>query len=259
MLSKIFLFTKNNLANIIFGISAVFYLLLLCRNPFSERTLIPNFDPFPDATYYLAPPLNLLKGYGLNMYREGRYLIPGVAPLYSLSLLPAFLFKADPRMFYLVNVFLSLISLLLFYLIIKKVLIADRDQKTIRLLNYGYLSIILFLYITNFYLSWYPQWAMAENLLLPLFLLGVYLLLSEINFRTVLLSGLIPLSFVATKYANFPLTLIYPCLYIYKICSVKKVKPWLIWFLLIVFSSAVLFIGHDALFKNRYFLKTLRN
>ena len=126
---KLLSFFKKNPVKVIFIILFAIYCLFLLRSPFSTRTLIPNFDPFPDATYYLNPALSLIQGHGLTMFREGRSLIPGVAPLYSLSLIPFFVLKQDPRMFYFANILFSLLSFYIFYRILIKILFYQMSRR----------------------------------------------------------------------------------------------------------------------------------
>src|SRR5260221_457428 len=100
-----------------FLICLVVFVLLLARNPFSERTLIPNLEPYPDSFYYIDPALSRAKVHGYVLEGEGRSLPRIVPPMYSLALTPAFIIFPDARMFYVTNVILALISFALFYAI----------------------------------------------------------------------------------------------------------------------------------------------
>lgn len=195
----------------VFLVCFIIFGLLLYKDPFSQRTLIPNFEPFPDTFYYITSARNALEGKGLRFIREGREIRQGVPPLYSVSLMPAFLIRNDPRIFYFVNVAFSLLSFFLFYLILKHI--------TKNLLIYG---LGLFLYITNYFFYWISTLAMAENLILPLFLGGVLILISRINLLNVSLAAALSTSFYATKYAALPLTVIFPLLYFCKILFWQK-------------------------------------
>lgn len=258
----------------IFIMCFVVFLLFLARNPFSTRTLIPNFDPFPDATYYLNPALSLLQGHGLNMFREGRSLIPGVAPLYSLSLLPFFVMKPDPRMFYFANILFSLLSFFLFYCIVIKLLairslshtnhqsLTTNLQSPISNLLITFIS--LFLYITNFYLNWFPTLAMAENLQHLLFLFGIYLLLKPISKKNALFAGFIAVSFTLVKYASFPLTATYFILYILKyVLSSRQKSGSSLYISCAVFVATFFlvlssYIYYDVTYKAGSFTNTFR-
>jgi hypothetical protein len=140
-------------------------------------------------------------------------LNPGVPPLYSFVILPFYLFNSDARMFYFTNVALSLISFYFFYLILKKVTN-----------NFWLISFVLFLFATNLFIYWYPQWAMAENLILPLFLAAVLLLLEKVSARNAIVAGLVAVSFYATKYAAAPLLGIFFLFYFLKILFTKNLK-----------------------------------
>lgn len=179
--------------------------LLLARNPFSSRTLIPNFEPFPDSFYYIVPARSFLAGHGLQMYRLTRGFVPAVPPLYSFALMPLFLVHNDPRMFYYMNVVLAFISFALFVAISKQIM----RQASVRVLLY-------FLYVTNFYITSYPQWVMAENLTLPLLLLSVYLLIRPTGKWGAVLAAVLPLTFYATKFAHAPLTIVVFLLFLLK-------------------------------------------
>lgn len=196
--------------------SSLALFVLLLRNPYSTRTLIPNLEPFPDAMYYTTPPRCFLQGLGWKMCRlynpEIEGITPAVPPAYSLVLLPGYLLNLDVRTFYFVNVVLSLFSLFLLYKISKN------------FFNNSFISgAILFLYVTNYFTYWYPTLAMAENLLQPLFLLSVLVLQQKkLTLKISFLVGILSVSFYATKYAFAPLTVFFPLIYIIKIFKEQK-------------------------------------
>ena len=197
-------------------LSCVFiFLLLLYKDPFSERSLIPNFEPYPDTFYYTVPPLNLVKGEGFYLSREGRVLRNSIPPLYSLVILPFILINPDPRMVYYANVFLALISFILFLLILKKITE-----------NVWIIGVALFLYVTNYFLFWMPTLAMAENLLLPLYLAAILLLLRPVSLLNFGLLGVISLCIFATKAANIPVLVAILLLSSLKIFFLDKTKIW---------------------------------
>src|SRR5581483_3848116 len=200
---KLLEFIKPNIA---FIVCLFIFALLLARNPFSTRNLIPNFEPSPDAIYYVNTARSLLNGQGFEVSRNGRGFIPYVPPLYSLSFLPIFALNNDPRLFYVMNVLLMLSSFVLLYLIVKK--ITD---------NTWIISFVLFLFVTNFYIYWYPTLAMAENLILPLFLASILLLMTKISYKNIVLAAIIDVAFYATKYEAISLSGIYFLIYIFKL------------------------------------------
>lgn len=221
----------------------LFFALLIYKDPFSQRTLIPNLEPYPDTFNYINPALNLIYGKGFNMSREGREFKPSVPPLYSLSLIPSFVIKQDPRMAYYTNVVLAFISLFFFRAILKKVF---KNKLTI--------YILLILFITNYFLYWVPSIIMAENLTLALFLISVYLLLSKPVVSNQILLAALAICIYATKYANIPLTLIIIPLSLGKIMleklilkqKIKLISIFLIAFLLFSTMLAVF----EAITKN---------
>lgn len=181
-------------------------LLLLARNPFSLRTLIPVLDPFPDSIHYTNSAFSLLKGKGFVVEREGMSIQADVPPLYSLTLLPSFLIFHDVRTFYFTNVFLSIAAFLLFYRLVR----LSFTRKRIQLL-------VLLSYLICLPLSWYTTLPMAENLILPLFLVGLNLMVEDFTFKKSLLMAVVSVCFYATKYASIPLLFAFAFLYFLKI------------------------------------------
>lgn len=200
------LITEELFKKMLMGIIFLTFLLLLFKNPFSERNLIPNLEPYPDSIHYLNPPLSFLKGKGFAIEREGRTLKPSVPFLYSASLMPGFFINRDVRFFYFTNIVLAFLGLVFFYKFLEKFL----PNSYINLL-------IMFLYATNYFIYWYPNLPMAENLILTLYLIGLYLLVSKLTVKNACLAGLIGISFYATKYASVSLTVAYFFIYSMKI------------------------------------------
>lgn len=196
---------------LIFGSCLLLFGLLLFKDPFSTRSLIPNLEPYPDTFHYINGARSLLSGYGLKIVREGRVTNTSVPPLYSLVLVPAFIISNDPRVFYFINIILAILSFSLFYLILKKLI---NNQLII--------FITLFLYTTNYFIYWLPTLAMAENLILPLFLLAVLLLISKPNIKNIIFAGFVCISFYATKYASIPLSASFGLIYLIKVMLSQK-------------------------------------
>lgn len=224
------LINKLSSGNVIFIGCLIIFCLLLFKDVFSERTLIPNFEPFPDAFHYVIPARNIVKGEGFVISREGKVLqSSSVGPLYSFSLIPIFIINNDPRMFYFTNIIIAVLSFSLFYKIIFKI-----SQ------SHWIIFIALFLYSTNYYLYWYPTLAMAENLMILLFLGAVYLVLLPVKPINLLIAAVIALSFYLTKYANAPLTPIYICIYGLKIFISKKEKRYFLTYIALISFMMIL-------------------
>lgn len=212
----------------------------MAKSPYSLRNLISNMEPYPDTFHYIIPARSLASGGPFAIARESRTLKPTVPPLYSLFLLPAYFINHDPRTFYFVNIILSCISLWLLSLILKKI----TENKWI----YG---LILFLFATNYYMYWYPQWAMAENLILPIFLLGIYLLMTPISKPSFLVASAVPFLTFFTKYAYLPFAAIYFFLYFVKVLKEsgkKKISNLLklIFLNILLFSVAYLYQAYTS-------------
>ncbi len=199
------LFSLNFVFVVLFG-------LLIYKDPFSERTLIPNFEPYPDTFFYINPALSLIKGDGMHIVREGRVLKPNVPPLYSLTLIPIFLTRQDPRMAYYVNVILAFASLFLFWAILNKLF-------TNKLIIY----LLLLLYTTNYFIYWVPTLIMAENLTLTLFLAVLFFLLSGVSKINLAATAFFAIAIYATKYANIPISIAVAAVYLIKILFLESV------------------------------------
>ncbi len=191
---------------IYFLICTLVLIFLLFKNPFSSRTLIPNFEPSPDSFDYVTSARSFVQGKGLKLTRAEGVLESSVPPLYSLALVPGFLINLDARMFYFTNILLALFSAGIFFKILTKI----TDNTIIRFS-------VFFFYVTNYSIYWYPTLAMSENLLLLLFNLAVLLLFSPITPKRAFLAGLITTFFYATKYAALPLTIVFLSLFLIKI------------------------------------------
>lgn len=187
------------------------FAVMLARNPYSLRTLIANLEPYPDSIHYLNPAMSFARGDGMYITREDRKLLPVVPPMYSLTMVPVYLLSSDVRSFYFVNVGLAFLSLFFFYLILQKVF------KGHRLLIFS----LLFLYVTNHLLSWFPSLAMAENLLLPIILASVYLLLEPPSRKSAILLPGLAVACYATKYASLPVAVCIPLLLALRIFRMK--------------------------------------
>lgn len=225
MKKSVLIFLQTHWVALICG--SLFFLLLL-RNPFSVRTLIPNLEPFPDSFHYIDPSFSFLQGKGFVFEREGRTSTPSVPPLYSLVLSPVFVLIPDVRAFYITNVILSATAFLLFYSITRVLF----KKNSIRFL-------VVLLYTLSAPLNWFPQLAMAENLLLPLFLASVLLLIIQVSPRRAFLAGFLAMSFYATKYASLPLTIVFPLLYSLKLYVERKNLHREV----VIFLSSVLLFG----------------
>lgn len=196
----------RNLAAALLFLNLLTFLLLLCKNPFSERNLISNLEPYPDTIHYISPALSLIHGKGFNIEREGRTILPTVPFLYSAVLVPLFLIADDARVFYFTNVLIAMGGALLFYIFLKRIT-ADRFIPLF----------ILFLYVTNYFVYWYPNLAMAENLGLGLFMVSIFLLTSKVTTKNIMLAGILSISFYAAKYAYFTLSAVFIVAYSIKI------------------------------------------
>ncbi len=227
---------KLSLSQIFLIGCAFLLLLLLFKDPFSQRNLISNLEPYPDTIHYLSPAINFIQGKGFYIEREGRLKNPNVPLMYSVSLMPLFLINQDVRVFYFTNILIAFLSLLILYKISKKLFKAP-----------FILGLVLFLYVTNYFIYWFPTLAMAENLLIPIFLLSLLMLLEKVTRKRAILSGFLVLSFYATKYATIPLSASLFILYLLKIFwdkdkDQRRIKLLIYFILSASFAFAVFFL-----------------
>ncbi|HAU99209.1 MAG TPA: hypothetical protein DCW55_03185 [Candidatus Pacebacteria bacterium] len=208
--------------------------LLLFRNPFSVRTLIPNFEPYPDSLHYITSARCFLAGQGFSLCREGRQLETSVPPLYAMSLIPFFLIRNDPRMFYFANVLFTLISVGLFFVILRRL-------KIHRIIQFA----TVFFYVTHQYVYWFPTLAMAENLLIPTMLLVVYLFLAPLSKKNAIFSAFAMIALYEIKYVTFPLVGLFGALYGLRILLEQKGRDRIKIFGLFVCFFVIIFMLFD--------------
>lgn len=231
-------------AHTFFLVCFFIFCLLLFKDIFSVRTLIPNMEPFPDSIHYVNAVRSLLSGDGLFIVREGRTLATSVPPLYSFFLAPAYILNNDARMFYYINLILALTSFFIFY----RLLILLVNNSIIR-------NFVLFLYVTNYYFYWFPNLAMAENLILFLFLSFLMLLLSKSTLFNIFIAGLLAISFYATKYASITLTVCALTSYFIKLFFLWRNGKFKINGFLLFFGST--FLAFSAFSLSEYITKNV--
>lgn len=193
---------------LLFFLNFLIFTILLFKNPFSERNLISNLEPYPDSIHYLSPALSFIHGKGFYIEREDRIFKSTVPFLYSLVLTPGFLLYDDVRFFYITNVVLALSGFVFFYFFLTRI----SGNKLIP-------PLLGFIYVTNYFIYWFPNLPMAENLGLSLFNAGLFLLTTKISSKSAVLIGIIAVSFYAAKYANFTLSVALVFVYLLKIYS----------------------------------------
>lgn len=235
-------FLKNlSLKQIFFLLCAFLLLLLLFKNPYSTRNLISNLEPYPDTIHYLSPAINLIQGKGFYIEREGRRSNPRVPLLYSVSLMPLFLINQDVRVFYFTNILIAFITLSILYKV------SDKLFKVPFILG-----LVLFIYVTNYFIYWFPTLAMAENLLLSFFLLSIFVLSGKVTRVNAVLTGLLVLSFYATKYATIPLSVSLFILYLLKIFFEKNEYKGKYRLQLVIYFVISAFLAYLAFFLFEY-------
>ncbi|MBI2020642.1 hypothetical protein HYS94_04460 [Candidatus Daviesbacteria bacterium] len=200
--------------DLILVLGIILLALLLFKKPLSPTNTISDLEPSPDAIHYLNPLVSLLNGQGLVLSYQDRVIPTAVPPFYTLTLLPLYLLSGEIRFFYITNVILTIFSTILFYKI-----------TTFLFKNRVIIAILLLGYVTNYVVYWYPQNAMAENLLLPLYLFSIWLLLQSLTPKIILLSSISAVAFLATKYVAWILALSLMIMLVIKIYFNKNSGP----------------------------------
>jgi hypothetical protein len=233
----------NNLITLrkIILVAVIMLSLLLFKDVYSERTLIGNIEPNPDTLHYIVPARSLINGGPFGITREYGSIRTNVTPLYSLFLLPIYLINYDPRTYYFLNVLLAFSSFIIFSAVVRRL----TGNKWV----YG---LTLLLYVSNYYIYWYPQWAMAENLLLTLFMLGANLIQSKVTSKKIIFASLIGASFFATKLSHASTSVVFGLIYMCKIFydkrsekRLKNITSFVIWSL--VFWIPLLYFAEQRL------------
>ncbi len=199
------LFKKNKFKVTLIVLWLVFVSLSF-RNPFNNRSILPNLEPYNDSLYYSLPTINFLKGKGFVMSAFGREVTNLVPPLYSIYLLPFFAIFQNIRIFYIANMILALGSIYFFC----------KSCKIIFKNNF----IVLFLggiLVTNFYFYNLPSLLMAENPTIFLTIFSFYLLISKKSKRNVILAGILGVIFWLIKSSNLSLGIVFYLLYLIKL------------------------------------------
>lgn len=180
------------------GLPLALLVLLLSRNPYSDRTLIGNFEPFPDTFHYVVPARELAQGRGFYIAREFGRIVPAVPPLYSIFLTPTWFFSQDARTFYFVNIVLALTSFALLAGLLR--LMTNKSWL---------IGLTLLLWVTNWYTYWLPSLAMSENLLFVWILLMLVWVRLPLQKWSGLFAGLLVWLPYLTKFSAAPQTFIF--------------------------------------------------
>jgi len=127
-----------------------------------------NLEPYPDGLLYALSARNFAMGHGLQLIYQQSNLALWVPPLYSLILSLGYLINSAPQVFYVVNVLLGGVTIVLLWLVLQE----TTSSWWIKILGVG-------LYLSHAYIVWLPSVPMSENAALPLFLLALYGLLKK--------------------------------------------------------------------------------
>jgi hypothetical protein len=199
-----------------------------------------NLEPLAESIYNLRGAEGIARAGSISLNLVG-IAIPNPVPwLYPLLLSPIFLFASDPRWFYLLNLALLFISVGLFYFLLAR-LVASRFAKTL----------LWLLFLLNPVLSTLPQHPVADNLVLPLFLVLYFILTLPVVRITAGLLGVSAMLLFLAKPIMGPISLLFILAYSWRIYSAKskqkiQIRGWLYYapilttlVLWLIFASAV--------------------
>lgn len=204
----------------LFFLVGIFFLLSY-KNPFNAKSLIPNLEPYPDSLFYSFPDWNLIKGKAFRMSLNDISIQNIVPPSYTLYLLPFLALFRDIRVFYFANIVLSLVSIIFFYLIIKKIFKSD--------LSAFVLELIL---VTSYYFYSLPQFLMAENMSLTVFLLLIWFYLKPVSIKNIWVFSGLNIIFLLIKLSNVAVFASLELIFLLKVLETKD-KKILVKFILI--------------------------
>lgn len=226
----------------------IIYLTLAFKDPYSNRSLIPNLEPYNDTLYYSLPVLNWLRHNQFKMLAFDKTVPNIVPPLYSAYLLPFLAVGNNIRNFYVANLMLMLASVALFYAVCQKIF---KNQVITFVLG--------FLLVSNFYFFNLPSLLMAENISLFFTMLAFYLLLASLSKKNLLLSAWIGVLLLLIKSSNLPITIAFYALYILRLLKENRKiskyqaqnKQYLGLFALYLISPIVLYLSYYFLIYNK--------
>ncbi len=224
--------------NIVIVLLITIFVLLSFKKVYTSDTLIPNLEPYPDTLYYSIPAWNFVHGNGFVMKTQDTVIKQQTPPLFGLYLIPFFAFFKDIRSFYFANIFLSILTIILFVNIIDKIFSGKTLYKGILTLFLG------FFLVTNFYFYSMPQLLMAEPFTLFLVTLGIYLYVSKpSNFKT-FLSSQLGFLLILVKLSNVPYSVIFAILFFIKYFSLPKPNKYFKLFMIFTGISFLYTIGY---------------
>lgn len=236
-------------------ITLAFILALLAyKNPYSTTSLIPNIEPYPDTLYYSVPAWNFVNNKNFVMESFGYQSKIVTPPLYSIYLIPFFIFFRDIRSFYYANMLLVFGSLYFFLLTLNKVFYKKPVDELI-------IGLIGFFFVSNFYVYTQPSLLMTESSTLFLVTYALYALSFPISKLSAVFAGFVGLSLIMIKFSNLPVAIVFTLFYLYKILKEKN-KFWIMFltpvimslliFVYYIFATKIL-IGHKNLSTNAGF------
>ncbi len=192
---------KNKKIIFVFGGLVVLFLALAFKNPFNDKSQIPNMEPFPDTLLYSLPSWNWINNRGFAIKAFGLETKPLVPPTYGLLMSPFMAITHDIRGFYYGNILLALATIVVLMLMVLKLL---KDNKY----KLGIAGLIGFYLVSNFYFYIEPQLFMTENLTIFLVTLCFYLMLCPITLWQSLISVLTLWLTLTVKLTNLPVAMV---------------------------------------------------
>jgi hypothetical protein len=229
MLKNWLKFIKKNLLWLTLGLYLTITLIALL----DPNHFLYNLEPYPDGILYALSGKNFWLGKGLKLIFSFGEKTNWVPPIYSLLLGLSELAFPQPFAFYLMNVFIGIGTITIFYFLITKTTKTKLTQLLAMLVLLSH-SLIFFL----------PTIPMTENLTLMLFIAFIASFFID-GYKKYLLLALIFVTALFTRYSIFPIlmagVLIIPLLFLQKVNLKKKLS--IIFFTTALFLLAFLFLS----------------
>ena len=169
------------------------YLLFTLSALLDPNHFLYNLEPYPDGLLYALSGKNFWLGRGLKLISPFGKLTNWTPSIYSLILgLGAFIFSI-PASFYVTNIVINLITIVVFYWILK----TTTNNPTTKII--GMIS-----FLSHFIFFWLPSSPLTENISLLFFTTMIASFFIK-NWKKHLLLGLSILGLLFTRYSIFPL------------------------------------------------------
>lgn len=171
----------------------VIYLLATLSALLDPNHFLYNLEPYPDGLLYALSGENFLMGKGFKLISSFGQLDNWVPPMYSFVLGLGAMFFSIPTSFYLTNILISLLSLSIFYWILK----TTTKNSIAKILG-------MLVLLSHSILFWLPSSPLTENISLLFFMILIASFFLK-DWKKYLALGISVVGLLLTRYSIFPL------------------------------------------------------